>query len=159
MNFLILGFLSLNDENFNIPGNAGLKDQTFALKWINKNIENFGGDPKNITIFGESAGGCSVHYHTISNHSKGLFKRAIPMSGNCLVKSWSTVPNLNWAQKLAVKLGWDERGGDEKVLEILENFDPFDIVKAHLKISKENVSDFEFRTFSYSTFFSRTPKR
>lgn len=51
----------------------GLKDQLFAIKWIKANISAFGGDSENITIFGESAGSASVHYHTISPQSTGLF--------------------------------------------------------------------------------------
>lgn len=132
----------MNDKKLNIPGNAGLKDQTFALKWIKRNIQNFGGDPNNVTIFGESAGGCSVHFHTISNHSKGLFQKAIPMSGCSLIKIWSTIPNLNWAQKIAMKLGWDGVGGEEKVLEILENSDPFDIVNLHAEVKEVNSKFF-----------------
>ncbi|XP_045769192.1 acetylcholinesterase-like isoform X3 [Maniola jurtina] len=50
----ILGFLSLDTED--IPGNAGMKDQVAALRWVKENIRKFGGDPDNITIFGESAG-------------------------------------------------------------------------------------------------------
>lgn len=49
-----VGFLSLNDPDLKIPGNAGLKDQTFSLKWVQRNIVNFGGDANNVTIFGES---------------------------------------------------------------------------------------------------------
>lgn len=49
-----IGFLSLSDPNLNIPGNAGLKDQVAALKWVQRNIANFGGDPHNVTVFGTS---------------------------------------------------------------------------------------------------------
>ncbi|CAK1585684.1 unnamed protein product [Parnassius mnemosyne] len=76
----VLGFLCLDTKD--VPGNAGMKDQVAALRWVNENIANFGGDPKNITIFGHSAGGCSVTYHLISPMTKGLFKRAIVKSGS-----------------------------------------------------------------------------
>jgi cholinesterase len=49
-----IGFLSLKDPNLNVPGNAGLKDQNMALKWVRDNIKNFGGDPKQVTLFGQS---------------------------------------------------------------------------------------------------------
>ena len=52
-----------------------------ALRWINDNIEAFGGDRKAITIMGESAGAASVAYHILSPKSSGLFKRAVLQSG------------------------------------------------------------------------------
>ncbi|XP_070581596.1 acetylcholinesterase-like [Ptychodera flava] len=76
------GFLSLNDDV--APGNYGLLDQVAAMKWVRDNIEYFGGDPDQVTIFGESAGAASVGMHMISPMSKGLFRRAIAESGTPL---------------------------------------------------------------------------
>lgn len=73
----VLGFLSLDDPKLEVPGNAGLKDQVMALKWVQKNIRNFGGDPNNVTIFGESAGGSSVHFLLLSPMAKGVSNLAI----------------------------------------------------------------------------------
>ncbi|MEM6689638.1 MAG: carboxylesterase family protein [Planctomycetota bacterium] len=61
-------------------GNYAILDQIAALKWVRDNIENFGGDPDSVTIFGESAGGTSVYLLTATPLSKGLFHRAILQS-------------------------------------------------------------------------------
>ncbi|XP_060917563.1 bile salt-activated lipase-like [Labrus mixtus] len=74
-----LGFLSTGDSA--LPGNLGLWDQHAAITWVHKNIRSFGGDPENITLFGESAGGASVSFQSLSPHNKGLVKRAISQSG------------------------------------------------------------------------------
>uniref|UniRef100_A0A348G5Z4 Carboxylic ester hydrolase n=1 Tax=Odontomachus monticola TaxID=613454 RepID=A0A348G5Z4_ODOMO len=74
-----LGFLST--EDMECPGNAGMKDQAQSIRWVHENIAAFGGDPNRVTIFGESAGGASVHYHMISPLSQGLFHRGISQSG------------------------------------------------------------------------------
>jgi juvenile-hormone esterase len=49
----------------------GLKDQNMALRWVQENIEKFGGDPNSVTIFGESAGGASANFHMLSPMSRG----------------------------------------------------------------------------------------
>ncbi|XP_077282972.1 juvenile hormone esterase-like [Arctopsyche grandis] len=85
-----LGFLCMNNED--VPGNAGLKDQVFALRWVQRNIAKFGGDSENVTIFGESAGAASVQYLMMSPMAKGLFARAILQSGSCL-SGWARQKN------------------------------------------------------------------
>jgi len=94
-----LGFLSTGDKE--APGNNGLKDQVQALKWVKENIATFGGDPDCITIAGYSAGAASVTLHLVSPLSKGLFHKAIAMSGSSF-GNWP-VPNnqLDLAKKQA----------------------------------------------------------
>ncbi|XP_058812880.1 acylcarnitine hydrolase-like [Topomyia yanbarensis] len=79
----ILGFFSTGDEH--AQGNWGMKDCVEALRWVRDNIAAFGGDPNNVTIFGESAGGAAVHYLVLSPMAAGLFHRAIAQSGTALV--------------------------------------------------------------------------
>jgi para-nitrobenzyl esterase len=82
-----LGFLSLPELASESPhqsaGNYGFLDQIEGLKWVQKNIAGFGGDPNNVTIFGQSAGGMSVCALLASPLARGLFHRAISMSGAC----------------------------------------------------------------------------
>jgi para-nitrobenzyl esterase len=84
----VIGFFShplLSSESpHGVSGNYGLLDQVAALKWINKNIEQFGGDPNNITVFGQSAGAGSVQSLCASPLSKNLISHAISMSGGGL---------------------------------------------------------------------------
>ncbi len=79
----LLGFFAHQaiDAEGHTNGNYGFMDQQLALKWVNDNIAAFGGDPKRITIFGESAGGQSVYANLASPTAAGLFEGAIAESG------------------------------------------------------------------------------
>ena len=97
-----LGFLRLNDvTNGRIPssGNEGLLDQLAALQWVRDNIAEFGGDPDNVTIFGESAGGMSVGALLAMPSARGLFHKAIPQSGSC-----DTVSSIARANRTAERV-------------------------------------------------------
>jgi para-nitrobenzyl esterase len=79
-----LGFLDLSalgGPAFAGSGNNGLTDQVLALRWVRQNIANFGGDPGNVTIFGESAGGASVRALMAMSEARDLFHKAIVESG------------------------------------------------------------------------------
>ncbi|CAL9401879.1 Para-nitrobenzyl esterase [Streptomyces sp. enrichment culture] len=86
----VLGTLNLPQlraESKDGPGNYGLLDQQAALRWVHSNISRFGGDPDNVTIAGQSAGAGSVCDHLASPTAKGLFSRAVIMSGGCNLQS------------------------------------------------------------------------
>ena len=74
----VFGFLSTNDSN--APGNIGLWDQRLAQTWINKNIQSFGGNPQQVTVFGEYAGAVSTLHHALYPGNAGLFQRIITES-------------------------------------------------------------------------------
>ncbi|KAL6030748.1 hypothetical protein STEG23_013542 [Scotinomys teguina] len=79
----VLGYFSTGDQH--ARGNWGYMDQVAALRWVQQNIVHFGGNPDQVTIFGESAGGTSVSSLVLSPLSKGLFHRAIMESGVALL--------------------------------------------------------------------------
>lgn len=90
----VLGFLDLSDfgSEYASSGNAGLLDLVAALQWVKNNAEAFGGDPDNITIFGQSGGGGKVSILCATPAAKGLFHKAIVQSGSTLstmTSDWS----------------------------------------------------------------------
>lgn len=93
-----LGFLYLEKARHEAPGNAGMFDQLMALQWIRDNIGFFGGNPDNVTLFGESAGAVSISFHLLSPLSRNLFSQAILQSGGPTVP-WGTTPLAKMNQR------------------------------------------------------------
>ncbi|XP_056431551.1 acetylcholinesterase [Gadus chalcogrammus] len=130
MNYRIgaFGFLALHGSS-EAPGNVGLLDQRMALQWVQDNIHLFGGNPKQVTIFGESAGGASVGFHLLSPDSRATFTRAILQSG---------VPNCPWASVsasearrralLLAKLVGCSGGNDTELVDCLRNKPPQELI-------------------------------
>lgn len=117
----VLGFLCLDTPE--VPGNAGMKDQVAALRWVKNNIAQFGGDPDRITIFGESSGGSSVTYHMLSPMSKGLFHRVIAQSGTC-IHDWAIGRDSKQRAFRAGKVLGKETKDTKKLLDFLRSVKP-----------------------------------
>ncbi|XP_065371731.1 juvenile hormone esterase-like [Calliphora vicina] len=94
-----LGFLATGTSE--AAGNMGLKDQVIALRWVQQHIEKFGGDPNSVTLWGYSAGSFSIGLHVMSPMAKGLFHRAIMMSGTPLAQFKYKTHQLDLAERQA----------------------------------------------------------
>ncbi|XP_076025621.1 bile salt-activated lipase-like [Genypterus blacodes] len=120
-----LGFLSTGDSS--LPGNYGLWDQQAAIAWVHRNIRSFGGDPSNITLFGESAGGASVSFQTLTPHNKGLIRRAISQSGVALCP-WAINKNpRRFTEEIALKVNCPI---DDTMVDCLKMTDPVTLTLA-----------------------------
>lgn len=104
LGFLGLPALEAEDAAHPSTGGYGLEDQRAALAWVKANIAAFGGNPANVTLFGESAGGASTCMHLVSPKSKGLFQRAIIESGPCDLVNSETAAT-GYGDQLAEALG------------------------------------------------------
>lgn len=123
--FLVTKELSAVDPR-GVSGNVGIIDQQLALKWIQKEISNFGGDPKKVTLYGQSSGGTSIFALLGSPGSKGLFHAAISLSGSANI-------SMSQAQAEIVQRPFVENTGcstKSDVLACLYDLTPAKIVAA-----------------------------
>ncbi|EDS38144.1 esterase FE4 [Culex quinquefasciatus] len=160
----VFGFLSTEDRIS--PGNYGLKDQLFALRWTQRNIAYFGGDPNLVTIVGQSVGGSSVQYHMMSPQSKGLFARAVSMSGSAL-SFWNyNVNPLVLARRQADAVGIQnvEVMTTKQLVEALREVDGLELAKSIDKLKYFYVHDLTLfhptveRYVDEETFISEDPR-
>nr|CAD7197734.1 unnamed protein product [Timema douglasi] len=133
----VIGFLSL--EGTDVASNVGLKDQAAALRWVKQNIAKFGGDPDNVTIFGQSAGGASVNYQILSPLSAGLFTRAISESGS-VFNPWSYMSDpRERAFRMGQALGYT--GDDDQALvDFLRTLTADELIAAQGKALSQEIA-------------------
>ncbi|KAM7346103.1 juvenile hormone esterase-like [Cochliomyia hominivorax] len=137
LNYRLGAFGFMATEDGVIPGNLGLKDQNLALHWVQENIEYFGGEKTQVTIFGQSAGAVSAHMHILSPLSTDLFKNVIAMSGNAIVPFAIDVNPDNTTRQTAKYCNitnWDTIPTTELLAE-LKKIEAHDLLNAgdHLK--------------------------
>jgi carboxylesterase type B len=107
MNYRLGSFGFFVNEATGASGNAGFEDQILALEWVRDHIADFGGNPDDVTIMGESAGGLSVCLHLVAPRSRGLFHRAITESGLCDSALSPEAERLEVSNDLVAALGCD----------------------------------------------------
>ena len=125
-----LGFMYMGTEA--VPGNAGLRDQTLAMHWVQDNIGQFGGDSGSVTLAGQSGGAWSVSYHLASPLSRGLFQRAILESGTSVSASSSPVSpeRALRAKDIVAQYVNCTADTDAEMLQCLQSVDAHDLVNA-----------------------------
>lgn len=151
-----LGFLYLPGH---VPGNMGLFDQMMALNWIKENIREFGGNPDNVTLFGESAGAVSVSMHMLSSLSRHLFNQAILQSGTATAP-WAVLSKeeaLRRGVLLAQAVGcpYDVSNLDE-VVSCLKEIEPKILVDN--EAGTVEVVDFPFAPVVDGVFLDESPR-
>lgn len=124
-----LAFLFFDTED--VPGNAGMFDQLMAIQWVKENIAQFGGNPKNITLMGESAGAASVSLHLLSPLSTNLFSQAIMQSASALAP-WGVISKkeaMHRSMRLAELMKCPHDGRDVRAsIDCLRKADPHKMV-------------------------------
>ncbi|KAI4462724.1 carboxylesterase [Holotrichia oblita] len=125
---------SVDDPELGVPGNAAMKDQNLAIKWVHDNIEYFGGDSNNIMVFGDSAVGASVHLQVLSPMNEGLFHKALCESGVALFDLMNGERNngILLAQQLGI-----QSDNLPEMLSSLQQVSPWDILIAQQILTEE----------------------
>uniref|UniRef100_F6T1L5 Carboxylic ester hydrolase n=2 Tax=Ciona intestinalis TaxID=7719 RepID=F6T1L5_CIOIN len=113
----VFGFFTAGKDT-KWKGNMGFFDQLKALEWVKHNIQVFGGNPENVTIFGESTGGFSVGYHVLSPLSRGYFHRAISQSGTATMPTMMKTEYTNFRKCMLEHLKITATNPDEIVAEM-----------------------------------------
>lgn len=165
MNYRVgaFGFLALPGSR-EAPGNVGLLDQRLALQWVQENVATFGGDPRAVTVFGESAGAASVGMHLLSPPSRGLFHRAVLQSG-APNGPWATV-GVGEARRRATLLArlvgcppGGAGGNDTELVACLRTRPAQDLVDHEWHVlPQESVFRFSFVPVVDGDFLSDTPE-
>lgn len=114
-----IGFACLGTED--IPGNAGLRDQIAALKWINKNIKKFGGDPNRVTLGGYSVGATMAELLMLSKATDGLVHKLILESGSALAPFAINRHPITTARNIAISIGFNDTGSLKDLNDFLIN--------------------------------------
>lgn len=130
----MFGFLSSSDGEF--IGNQGLWDQQLGIKWVHENIAAFNGDPENVTLFGESAGGASVIFQALHAGNRGYFQRVIAQSGTALA-FWATSRYTNAERFLKIK----ECDAEQlKPIECLQEKSAHELQLEHLSFGPKSIA-------------------
>lgn len=159
MNYRVasLGFLFLDRKD--APGNAGLFDQLMALEWIRDNIAHFGGNPLNVTIWGESAGAVSVSFHLLSPLSRNLFSQAIMQSGGATCP-WALTDKkeaVSRSLQLAKEVGCPYGPSDlDSVVNCMQKVGPMDLVTN--ETGTYGVVEFPFTPIVDGSFLDESPE-
>lgn len=140
-----LGFLYLGEED--APGNMGLLDQNMAMKWVYDNIEMFGGDQQKITLFGESSGSASVHFHVLSGESTGYFSSVIMQSGSALAPwAYDDQEKANTTARMLAKLVNCEQDEASKIIACLREKTSDELIEAQFSLPLQ----WTYTTFTFA---------
>lgn len=147
------------------PGNYGFLDQQQALRWVRDEIRNFGGDPNNVTIVGESAGSLSVCLHMVAPDSRGLFHRAVSESASCtfFVNQLSAMPDPRFesaetlGQSMVRALRCDGLPTPEMVLACARGKSVDEVLMAEPRPAELNIRDARYQPVIDGVVIPRRP--